>query len=187
MKKNLGPETLIYPMPVLMIASYNDDNTIDCMTAAWGGVADTNKISICLDSSHKTTKNILQNKDFTVSFAVEEYVKECDYLGIVSYNQDKDKFSKTGLHASKSSIINAPVIEEFPLTIECRLNKVVEEEGLIIADILNVIVDSEILTEGKIDLSKFKVLTFDQANRTYHVIGKKVADAFKVGLEIKNR
>ena len=70
MKKSLGPETLIYPMPVLMIASYNEDMTIDCMTAAWGGVADTNKISICLDSSHKTTKNILLNKDFTVSFAV---------------------------------------------------------------------------------------------------------------------
>lgn len=185
MRKSLGAKPYLFPMPVLMIATYNEDGSVDCMNAAWGGTADYEKIAISLDSSHKTTDNIIRNKEFTVSIGIKEYVTECDYLGIVSGKQVKDKFAKSGFHAIDSEKVHAPTIKELPLTLECTLDRITEEEGLMIGNIVNVTVDDSILTDGKIDMKKFHVITFDQANNTYIELGEKVADAFKIGLKLK--
>lgn len=158
MRKNFGAKTYMYPMPVLIIATYDEDGRPDAMNAAWGGIADYNQVALCLSESHKTTKNILARKAFTVSMADAAHVAECDYVGIVSANNVPDKFQRAGFHAVKSEFVDAPVIEELPMTLECRLNKVTEE-GLIIGDIVNVSADESILTDGKIDPSKFTPIT----------------------------
>lgn len=158
MRKNFGAKTYMYPMPVLIIATYDEEGRPDAMNAAWGGIADYNQVALCLSESHKTTKNILARKAFTVSMADAAHVAECDYVGIVSANNVPDKFQRAGFHAVKSKFVDAPVIEELPMTLECRLNKVTEE-GLIIGDIVNVSADESILTDGKIDPSKFTPIT----------------------------
>lgn len=158
MRKNFGAKTYMYPMPVLIIATYDEEGRPDAMNAAWGGIADYNQVALCLSESHKTTKNILARKAFTVSMADAAHVAECDYVGIVSANNVPDKFQRAGFHAVKSEFVDAPVIEELPMTLECRLNKVTEE-GLIIGDIVNVSADESILTDGKIDPSKFTPIT----------------------------
>ena len=186
MKQSVGKKPLIYPMPVLMIATYNDDGTVDLMNAAWGSVADYEKIAISLAEEHLTYKNILRNKAFTVAIGIKEYVTECDYVGIVSGNQIKDKFEKSGLHASKSDVVNAPIIDEFPLVIECTLSRVTEE-GLVIGDIVDTKVDDSIIKDGKIDLSKFHPITYDTTNHTYISLGEVVGKAFHDGLSIKNK
>lgn len=158
MRKNFGAKTYMYPMPVLIIATYDEEGRPDAMNAAWGGIADYNQVALCLSESHKTTKNILARKAFTVSMADAAHVAECDYVGIVSASNVPDKFQRAGFHAVKSEFVDAPVIEELPMTLECRLNKVTEE-GLIIGDIVNVSADESILTDGKIDPSKFTPIT----------------------------
>ena len=174
----------MYPMPVLIIGTYGDDGTPDAMNAAWGGIADYNQVALCLSESHKTTKNILKRKAFTVSMADAAHVAECDYVGMVSGNQVKDKFAKAGFHAVKSEFVDAPVIEELPMTLECKLNKVTEE-GLIIGDIVNVSADERILTDGNIDPAKLTPITFDSVNNTYIKLGEVCGKAYSEGKKIK--
>lgn len=171
-------------MPVLIIGTYGDDGTPDAMNAAWGGIADYNQVALCLSESHKTTKNILKRKAFTVSMADAAHVAECDYVGMVSGNQVKDKFAKAGFHAVKSEFVDAPVIEELPMTLECKLNKVTEE-GLIIGDIVNVSADERILTDGNIDPAKLTPITFDSVNNTYIKLGEVCGKAYSEGKKIK--
>ena len=137
MKKDFGAKPYIYPMPVLIIATYNDDETANAMNAAWGGVCDYKKISIIIDKSHKTTENILKRKAFTVSIADEQHITEADYLGIVSGNETKNKVEKAGLHCIKSKFVDAPLIEEFPLTLECRLISYDEQTERAIGEVIN--------------------------------------------------
>lgn len=185
MRKNFGAKTYLYPMPVLIVATYGEDGKPDAMNAAWGGIADANKIALCLSESHKTTKNILARKAFTVSMADAEHVVACDYVGVVSANQEPDKFEKAGFHAVKSEFVDAPVIEELPMTLECVLEKVTED-GLLIGSIVNVSADERILDEkGKIDPAKLRPITFDSVNNAYLVLGEKVGNAFKDGLKLK--
>lgn len=184
MRKNFGAKTYMYPMPVLIIATYDEEGRPDAMNAAWGGIADYNQVALCLSESHKTTKNILARKAFTVSMADAAHVAECDYVGIVSANNVPDKFQRAGFHAVKSEFVDAPVIEELPMTLECRLNKVTEE-GLIIGDIVNVSADESILTDGKIDPSKFTPITFDSVNNVYLKLGEPCGNAFGEGKKIK--
>ena len=184
MRKNFGAKTYMYPMPVLIIATYDEEGRPDAMNAAWGGIADYNQVALCLSESHKTTKNILARKAFTVSMADAAHVAECDYVGIVSANNVPDKFQRAGFHAVKSEFVDAPVIEELPMTLECRLNKVTEE-GLIIGDIVNVSADESILTDGKIDPSKFTPITFDSVHNVYLKLGEPCGKAFGEGKKIK--
>ena len=179
MRKNLGPKSLIYPEPVLIIGTYDEDGTPDAMNAAWGGVSDVNEIHLCLSSEHKTVKNLLKTKEFTVSFATKKYKNECDYVGMVSGNKVKDKLDKCKFHCVKSKKINAPIIKELPLTLECKLIKYDKKTGHLYASIINVSVDDSILTNGKVDMKKFEPIIYDGLNNTYHVVGKKVGDAFK--------
>ena len=119
MRKDFGAKPFLYPQPVLMIATYGEDGTPDVMNAAWGGIADMKRVAMYLSASHKTVKNILARKAFTVSMADADHVTECDYLGIVSANQVPDKVARAGFHVTKSAHVDAPLVDELPLALEC--------------------------------------------------------------------
>lgn len=184
MRKDLGPKSLVYPEPVLIIATYNNDGTVNAMNAAWGGVSDTNEIMICL-GKHRTTDNIKKRKFFTVSFADVEHITGCDYVGLVSGNDVEDKFEKAGFHASKASKIDAPIIDELPVALECELISYDEKTGHLFASIKNVSVDEKVMTDGKVDLNKYHPVIYEGLNLEYYKLGEKIADAFKIGKTIK--
>ena len=185
MKKDLGVVQAVYPMPVLIVAAYDENGKVNAMNAAWGGICEADKIMLCLSESHKTTQNILKRKAFTVSFADKAHVVECDYVGVVSANKEPDKFEKAGFTAVKSGFVDAPVIEQLPMAFECELDKV-DEDGLIIGKIVNVCADERILGEnGKPDPAKFTPICFDAVNSTYLALGEVVGKAFSDGLKLK--
>lgn len=185
MKVNFGVQTFMYPMPVLIIASYGSDGTPDAMNAAWGGIHDTNQIGICLSPEHKTVKNILDRKAFTVSMANADHVVACDYVGIVSANKEPEKLRKAGFSVSKSANVDAPVINELPMTLECKLVSYDEDSGYMVADIVNVLAEEDVLTDGKIDPQKLKPITYDPVNHKYIQLGQIVGTAFQDGKALK--
>ena len=185
MRKDFGVKPWLYPLPVLIIATYDKEGKADAMTAAWGGLYDGDQVILCLSAGHKTTANIKETKAFTVSFADADHVNQADYVGIVSANSQPDKIEKSGFHMTKSAFVNAPLIDELPVAMECELIKV-NEDGNIIGRIINVSVDKKVLDEdGKIDMNKFRPISFEPANNAYHVMGEKVGNAFKDGNLIK--
>lgn len=187
MRKDFGPQTWLYPMPVLIIGSYDENHNPNAMNAAWGGIYDTNQIIICL-GSHKTTENIKKSKAFTVAFATVETVTPSDYVGIISQNREPNKIKKAGLIAEKASKVNAPIFTNYPLSIECELIDLINEGeggGNIIGQIVNVSADENILTNGKIDFKKLRPITFDPVSHQYIALGEVVAEAFKEGLKLK--
>ena len=176
----------MYPQPVFIIATYNEDGTPNAMNAAWGGISEYDELSICVDDTHKTTKNILARKAFTVSMADVDHVAECDYIGIVSGNDVPDKMARAGFHCIKSEFVDAPLIEELPMTVECELISYDTETCRLVGRIVNVSADERILKEdGKIDPSKLRPITYDSMNQAYLVIGEKVGNAFCDGLKLK--
>ena len=186
MRKNFGAKSWLYPMPVLIIGTYDETGTPDAMNAAWGMISDTDKVTICLDASHKTVKNILVKKDFTVSMADAKNVIAADYVGIVSGNDVPDKVSKTGWHVTKSEFVDAPIFEELPMTLECKMLSYDEEAELMTGEIVNICVDESILGEdGKIDLTKFQPITYDPVHHDYLTLGAKVGNACKDGKQLK--
>lgn len=185
MKINFGTQTFMYPMPVLIIASYGPDGTPDAMNAAWGGIHDTNQIGICLSPEHKTVKNILDRKAFSVSMADAAHVAACDYVGIVSGNKEPAKVQKAGFTVTKSEIVDAPVINELPMALECKLVSYDENSGYMVADIVNVCAAESVLTDGKIDPSKLNPITYDPVNHTYIKLGEVVGHAFQDGKSLK--
>ena len=185
MRKNFGKKTWMVPLPVLIIATYNEDGTADAMNAAWGGIYDTNKVVLCLSAGHKTTANIKSRKAFTVSFADAGHVTESDYVGMVSANSEPDKMKKAGVHAVKSEFVDAPLIEELPMALECRLIKV-NEDGNIIGEIVNVSAEETVLGEdGSVDFSKLQPIIFDPVHNAYLKLGSKVGNAFRDGAALK--
>jgi len=185
MKQNLGNKPLIYPMPVLIITTYNEDGTANAMTAAWGGVCDYTKISIIIDKGHKTTKNLLAQKALTVSIADKDHIVQADYLGIISGKNITDKVTSFWLHLDKSQTVNAPVIDEFPLTLECKVLSYDESTERLIAEVVNTLADDSILTDDKIDLAKFNPITYDTMNHHYISLGEKVGTAFCDGKKLQ--
>ncbi len=184
MRKDFGVKTWAYPMPVFIVAAYDKDGNPNCMNAAWGGVYDTNQIMICLDDGHKTTKNILESKAFTVSIADAKHVAEADYVGIASGNKIKDKISEAGLTTVRSSHVNAPIINEFPMTIECNLLKF-NEDGICIGEIVNVCADESVLgADGMIDPEKLEAITYDSVHHKYIKLGDVVGNAFSDGKKL---
>jgi len=185
MRKNFGVKTWAYPMPVFIVAAYDKDGAPCCMNAAWGGTYDTNQIMVCLADDHKTTKNIIESGAFTVSIADDKHVIEADYVGIVSGNKEPDKMKKAGLTAVKSEFVNAPVINEFPMTVECKLLKF-NEDGICIGEIVNVSADESVLgSDGLIDPAKLGAITYDPVHHTYIKLGEKVGRAFSDGNKLK--
>lgn len=185
MRKDFGKQTWLYPMPVLIVAAYDEAGVPCCMNAAWGGVYDTDQIMVCLADDHKTTKNILASGAFTVSIADAAHVVEADYVGIISGNKVPDKMQRAGLTAEKSAHVNAPVIKEFPMTVECKLLKF-NEDGICIGEIVNVSADERVLAaDGKIDPAKLEAITYDPVRHTYLKLGEKVGNAFSDGKSLK--
>ena len=186
MRKNFGAKPYTYPQPVLIIAAYDENGTPDAMNAAWGGISDDTQISMCLSADHKTVKNIQARKAFTVSMADAAHVVACDYVGIVSGNKVPDKFEKAGFHATKSEFVDAPLIDELPMTLECTLVSYDPETCRLVGEIVNVSADERILDEnGKIDPAKLEPITFDPVNNAYLKLGETVGHAFKDGMQLK--
>ena len=185
MRKDFGAKPYTYPQPVLMIATYGEDGKPDVMNAAWGGISDDKEISICVSENHKTTENILKKGAFTVSMADAKHVAECDYVGIVSANTVPDKLSKAGFTTTKSENVNAPVINELAVCVECKVKSYDENICRLVGQIVNVSVDEAALTDGKVDVAKVAPITFDPFNNEYYVLGEKVGNAFSDGKAIK--
>ncbi len=186
MRKNFGAKPYTYPQPVFILAAYGEDGTPCAMNAAWGGISDDNELSMCISAGHKTTKNILAKGAFTVSMATVKYLAACDYVGIVSGNTVPDKFEKAGFHAIKSAFVDAPLIEELPVTVECRLKSYDESTCRMVGEIVNVSVDESVLDEnGNVDVAKVRPITFDPFNSTYVALGEIAGKAFHDGKELK--
>lgn len=186
MRKNFGAKPMCYPMPVYIIGTYNEDGSPNAMNAAWGGITEEAEITICVDADHKTAQNILQRKAFTVSMATAQYTAACDYVGIVSGNKVPDKFAKAGFHATKSEFVDAPLIDELPVALECNLVSYDPESCRLVGEIVNLCADESVLGEnGKVDAAKLRPITFDPMNHRYLVLGEKAGQAFLDGLALK--
>lgn len=186
MRKNFGAKEMCYPMPVFMIGTYNEDGTPNVMNAAWGGVTEEAQLTICVEAEHKTAKNIQARKAFTVSMGTAQTVTACDYVGIVSGNDEPDKFVKAGFHATKSQFVDAPLIDELPMALECEMISYDPESCRLIGKVINVCVDEEYLdADGKVDVAKLQPITFDPVHHHYLELGKKVGQAFRDGLTLK--
>jgi flavin reductase (DIM6/NTAB) family NADH-FMN oxidoreductase RutF len=184
MRKNFGKQSWLYPMPVLIVGSYDEEGRANVMNAAWGGIYDTNMVMVCLSEDHKTTKNIKMSGAFTVSFGTEDTVRPCDYVGIASGNDVPDKVTRAGFHTVKSEFVNAPLIEELPMALECRVIKF-NEDGILIGEIVNVSCDECALDEkGEIDPALVKPILYESVHHGYYGFGKKVGQAFSDGAEL---
>lgn len=179
---NFGAKPLMYPQPVLIIGTYDENDVSNAMNAAWGITTDFKEITISL-SDHKTTDNLKVKKAFTVSMATEDQVIPCDYVGIESGRKIPDKFTKAGFHATKSEFVDAPLIEELPLVMECKVKSF--ENGILIGEIVNISADESVVTDGVVDITKVKPISFDPFGNTYFGVGAKVGNAFKDGMALK--
>lgn len=184
MKKDLGAQTVLFPMPVLIIATYNEDGSANAMNAAWGGIHDTNQIGICIAPEHKTAENILKHKAFTVSMADAAHVIACDYVGIASGNKEPEKMKKAGFTVSKAAHVDAPIINEFGMCLECELVSYDVKTGCLVGNIVNVCADEAVLTDGKIDAEKLGPVTYDPEAHTYRKLGAVVGTAFSDGKKL---
>ena len=183
MKKSLKVTPGIFPMPVLMIGTYNEDGSIDVMNAAWGMAQSMNELKLCLTESHKTVKNMKRTGYCTVALATKDYIAESDYLGMVSGNTVGNKFEKSGLHATKSEKVDAPVIEEYPICMECKV-KGFEDDGTLV-EVVNVLADEKYLNEdGTIKLDEVGIISYDPYGHGYYVVGNKVGQAFSDGKKL---
>ncbi len=186
MRKNFGAKPWTYPQPVFIVAAYDEEGRPNAMNAAWGGIDYDDQINMCLSAGHKTTANILASKAFTVSMATVPQVVACDYVGVVSGNKEPGKLEKAGFHTVKSEFVNAPVIVELPMAVECEL--VSYDPGMchLVGRIVNVSADESVLDgEGKIDPAKLRPVSFDPIHNAYLEVGGKVGNAFRDGLRLK--
>ena len=184
MKKQIKTTEAIFPMPVLMIATYNDDNTVNVMNAAWGTMLERDEVILNLTESHKTVKNIRKRKAFTVSIANAKNVKVADYFGVVSGNNIENKFENSNLTTTKSENVDAPIINEFPICMECKLLEDESDWG-IVGKVVSVSADEEVMTDDQVDISKLEAIAFDPYTHGYYKVAERVGNAFKDGLELK--
>jgi flavin reductase (DIM6/NTAB) family NADH-FMN oxidoreductase RutF len=186
MKKNLKPKAYMYPLPVLIIGTYDENGNPNAMNAAWGTICDTKQVAVVLSATHKTVKNLLKTKAFTVAMADVKNVMSADYVGLVSGNDVSDKMLKSGWTTTKSEFVNAPIINELPLTMECELVSYDYGTEICIGEVVNVCADESIVnSKNKVDLVKFKPICYDCDTHGYYSIGEKVGNAFSDGKKIK--
>ena len=185
MRKNFGPQTALYPMPVFIIGTYDENMVPDAMNAAWGGISEENEISICISTGHKTRYNFEKTGYFTVSIADAKNVVQADYVGIVSGNDVENKVEKAGWTAVKAEHVNAPLFEELPFALECKVKSYNEETCRLVGEIINLSIDEAVLGEdGEVDLRKFVPITYDAIHHHYVALGEKVGNAFADGKEL---
>lgn len=190
MKKELGVQPYLFPMPTYMIGTYNEDDSVDVMMMAWGGICDTKMVALNLEADHKTVENLRNRNAFTLAVPGTETIAQSDFLGIATSNKMADKFARTGLHAVKSDKVDAPVIEEYPLTLECRVVEFQDQPyGLrVLGEIVNVLADERVLDEkGKIDAGKLHAFAFDQMRHDYYAIGDVVGKAWNIGAPLMKK
>ena len=186
MRKDFGAKALCYPMPVLIIGTYNADGTPNAMLAAWGGISEEKEISICVDARHRTAKNLLERKAFTVSMGTVDTAIACDYVGLVSAKKDPQKFAKAGFEAVPSKFVDAPLIAQLPMALECEMVSYDTESCRLVGRIVNVCVEESVLdSEGNVDVAKLRPIAYDPCNRRYLALGEPVARAFRDGLQLK--
>lgn len=187
MRKKLNLTEGIFPMPVLLVATYNEDGSIDVMNAAWGTMQERGNVALNLSESHKTVQNIKARGAFTVSIADAAHVTQADYFGVVSGNSEPHKFEKSGLTAVKSENVDAPVINEFPLCLECEFVEYqADTYGMgVIGKVVNVTVDESVMVGDKVDISLVNAIAFDPYTHGYYKVTERVGEAFSDGLKLK--
>ncbi|MDW4511806.1 flavin reductase family protein [Priestia megaterium] len=174
------------PQPVFIIAAYDQNGIPNAMDSTWGGIRNENEISICSSSERKKLKNIMLHGAFTVSMSDASFLEACDYLGNETGNEVPNKFAKTGLKATKSKYVNAPIIEESTLVIECELTEIVRGNHIhaIVGKMVNIAVDESVLNErGKIDAKKTRMLFFDSFSYSYFTLRDKFENDWNEGRE----
>lgn len=187
MRTKLNVTEGIYPMPVLMVATYNEEGSVNVMNAAWGTMQERGTVALNLTESHKTVQNIKARGAFTVSIADAAHVTEADYFGVESGNKVPDKFARSGLTASRAETVDAPVINELPLCLECEFIEYQSDEyGCgVIGRVVNVTADERVMVNGKPDMSLVNAIAFDPYTHGYYKVAGRVGDAFKDGLKLK--
>lgn len=184
MRKDFGVKPWLFPQPVLIIGTYDKNKKANAMNAAWGGTYDMDKVIISL-SEHRSTDNLKVSKAFTLSFATKKTIVASDYVGLVSQNKEPNKIEKAGLTPLPSLKVNAPLFKEFPLTLECEVERFDENEGILIGKVVNVSVDESIIKDGNIDTDVLEAAVYDPINHKYRLVGEAIADAFKAGFALK--
>ena len=190
MRKDLGVLPAVFPMPVLMVAAYDGDGTVNVMNAAWGTICGMDKIALCIDEDHKTTQNVRVSKAFTVSIADRAHMDGADFFGIATGNKMPDKFVRSGYHAVRSARVNAPIVTEFPVALECELAEIVSTDHFhgVIGRIVNVSADDSVLAEdGKVDPEKLDALIFDQFRSGYYTAGARAGKAWNAGVALMKK
>lgn len=186
MRKNFGAKPWTYPQPVFILATYDKNGVPDAMNAAWGCISDDKELTMCISASHKTTANILARKAFTVSMATADQAVACDYVGIESGKRVANKLEKAGWHTTKSEFVDAPLVDELPMAVECRLMSYDPESCRLVGEIVNVCAEESVLhSEGKIDVEKLAPITFDPVHNVYRKLGEVVGHAFQDGAKLK--
>ena len=187
MRKQLNITEGLFPMPVLMVATYNEDGSVNVMNAAWGTMQERSTVALNLTESHKTIQNIKARGAFTVSIADAAHVVEADYFGVTSGNKIPDKLRKSGLTASRAEMVDAPVINEFPLCLECQFIEYQNNNyGCgVIGKVVNVTADERVMPDGKLDMSLVNAIAFDPYTHGYYRVTERVGEAFKDGLKLK--
>lgn len=190
MKKDLGVKPYLFPMPVLMVATYNEDGTVNVMNMAWGGICARNMVSLKINENHKTSKNLKKRGAFTLSIADTAHMQAADFFGMASGNTMPDKFARSGLSAVKSEKVDAPIVQEFPLTLECRVveDRMAVYGHQIIGEIVGVLAEQSVLDEkGNVDAAKLNALVYDQMQSGYYTIGEKVGRAWNAGAALLSK
>jgi len=184
MKQDFGAKPYLFPMPTYMIGTYNEDDTVDVMMMAWGGICAEDMVALNLEADHKTVANLKARGAFTLAIPGTDTLEASDFFGIATSNKMADKFERSGLHAVKSGRVDAPIIEEYPVTLECTVEKLEDEPyGLrVLGRIVNVLADETVLDEkGRIDAGKLNAFLFDQMRSGYYAVGEKVGQAWHSG------
>lgn len=187
MKRNLGPKNYIYPLPVLIVGTYGEDGTPDAMNVAYGGILNAARLQINIGVRHKTSDNIKLKKEFTVGIADRANLVPADYVGIVSGHDEADKIAKAGWSVTKSETVDAPIINELPITLECRVEEINQYDKTlrIVAEIVNAVVDEEILdADGNVDADKLQAISYDPSTKVYRILGETVGQAFSEGKKL---
>ena len=190
MKKDITVQPYLFPMPTYMIGTYNKDDSVDVMMMAWGGICDTKMVALNLEANHRTVANLKARKAFTLAVPGTDTLKESDFFGIASANNMPDKFARTGLHAVKSGKVDAPVIEEYPLTLECRVVEFQEQPyGLrVLGEIVGILAEDRVLDgQGRIDAGELHAFAFDQMRNGYYAVGERIGQAWNAGADLMNK
>ena len=187
MKQQIKTTEAIFPMPVLLISTFNEDGTVDVMNAAWGTMVSRTIVALNCTETHKTVQNIKARKGFVVHIADAKHVVVADWFGVVSGNKEPEKFAKSGFSYEKSELVDAPIINELPIAMECEFIEYQDgDTGLgVIGKVLRTSVEEAVMKDGKVDIDSLEAIAFDPYTHGYYKVGGRVGDAFKDGLKLK--